>query len=161
MLSIYTRTERIRKKGDIFAASRKCGCGKSVILIRAMVPSYPVKLLSTVPETSITTLTPFPLSTALSPVAIKSNYRPYNKCTNKHGDLDVRCTLEEESIERWKMEAINYSRISVGALLAKDNRYCCLKAYCKQLDIIWTLYVLYACFWCWFRRDHLIYPKWW
>lgn len=68
---------------------RKCERGKTVILTRAMVPSYPVKLLSTVPETSITTLAPFTGSTALSPVAIKSNYRPYNKCRNKHGDLDV------------------------------------------------------------------------
>lgn len=72
--------------------SRKCERGKSVILTRAMVPSYPVKLLSTVPETSITTLAPFTAFKALSPVAIKSNYHPYNKCTNKHRDLDVHCT---------------------------------------------------------------------
>lgn len=135
---------------------RNCGRGKSVILTRAMVPSYPVKLLSTVPETSITKLTPPPPSAAGGPIAIKSDCRAYNKCTNKHGDLDVQCTPEEESIERWKMEAINYSRISAGLLLAKDNRHCCPKAYCKQLDIIETLYVFCACFWCWFRCCHFI-----
>lgn len=98
------------------AKSRKFERGKGIILTQAMVQSYPVKLLCTVPETSITNRSPFAHYANEIPDAIKSNYPPYNKCTNKHEDLNICSMVAEESIDRWKIEAINYSRISGSPL---------------------------------------------
>ena len=48
------RGKGMRRGGEEMSSDGECGAG--VILTQAMVPSYPVKLLCTVPETSITNL---------------------------------------------------------------------------------------------------------